>query len=372
MLPTRRSTASVAAAYVLSAFAFSVLPNVAIGHDPVDLTRLPIGDGKLSNGPEVGSIWPCMVNPNAGGSHREGAWMNRADGTFDLTAKATVDGQNTWPYRFSVRRDGGTRIIETNNLPNHPTGSFPVSQQDDAYLYDRNPGRIVEKNFTLRLPADPTQAASPSCVPPGVIGFLLTGSALFSALDGPGRDAVAHEIQDSCGGHPERTGVYHYHSMTSCQEQSRQADGHSDLIGYAVDGFGIFGPKGEGGAPMVSADLGECHGHSHEIDWDGTRKVLFHYHATPDFPYTIGCLRGGYDQQTVRAMTGGPGGGGLGQGPGNAPRGGRPDLNAAAARLGVDVQRLRRALGPPPPNFRAAAAALGVSERQLRDALGAP
>ena len=44
---------------------------------------------------------------------------------------------------------------------------------------------------------------------------------------------------------------------------------HSGLQGYAYDGFGIFGVYGEDGELLSTADLDECHGHTHEIEWDG-------------------------------------------------------------------------------------------------------
>ncbi len=50
--------------------------------------------------------------------------------------------------------------------------------------------------------------------------------------------------------------------------------------------------------------------------------------------------------------------------------GGEPDLDAAAATLGVSVQELMGALGAPPPDLVAAAATLGVTVEQLRNALG--
>ncbi len=61
----------------------------------------------------------------------------------------------------------------------------------------------------------------------------------------------------------------------------------------------------------------------------------------------------------------------------------RPDLKAAAAKLGVTEQQLKDALGvpanppsqgqrPPRPDLKAAAAKLGVTEQQLIDALGIP
>ncbi|MFN8426725.1 MAG: hypothetical protein U0X87_10785 [Anaerolineales bacterium] len=36
-------------------------------------------------------------------------------------------------------------------------------------------------------------------------------------------------------------------------------------MGYAFDGFGIFGYYGEDGSELTNADLDECHGHTHVI-----------------------------------------------------------------------------------------------------------
>jgi hypothetical protein len=120
---------------------------------------------------------------------------------------------------------------------------------------------------------------------------------------------------------------------------------------------------------LTSADLDECHGHTHAIPWNGKMVVMYHYHATWDFPYTVGCLRGAYSMATMLKISG------AGQGPGGGGEGGQgpaPDLAAAAARLGVSQDALMQALGPPPPDLAAAAAKLGVSEPALKAALGVP
>ena len=96
----------------------------------------------------------------------------------------------------------------------------------------------------------------------GPIGFLLTGGVFFNALDAQGKDAVAHEVQDRCQGHPERSGPYHYHSLTTCLEGAGPVGVHSPRVGYALDGFGICGRHGEGGVVLANADLDECHGHA--------------------------------------------------------------------------------------------------------------
>jgi hypothetical protein len=334
----------------------------------VDLTRLPIGDNRVSNGPARAYVWSCQTTFTGGGAFTTGAWFNAAAGTYDYTAKPIVDGAVTWPREFTISLEGNIRVITSNDLPNHPTGNYPVSPGDDAYNYDRNPNAIAAQSLQFRLPAMPTVAAQPSCIG-GTIGILLTGVMLYNAFDAGGRDAVAHELQDNCQGHPEAQGNYHYHSLTECLGDT--GAGHSPLAGYAFDGFGIYGHRGQDGATLTNADLDECHGHTHTIEWDGQAVEMYHYHATWEFPYTIGCYRG-TPAVDLRELMGGQAGSPQGQPPQGAPPSGGPDLAAAAAKLGVTEQQLREALGPPPPNFAAAAAKLGVSEQALRQALGAP
>jgi hypothetical protein len=282
----------------------------------VDLKNLPIGDQRVSSGPQSGYVWSCQTQFNGGGAFTTGAWFNQAAGTYDLTAKPTVDGSVTWPSQFAFSVQGDKRIVESNNLPNHPTGNYPVSQSDDAYAYDRNPNSISEQSLRFELPLNPSLAAQPQCVG-GEIGVLLTGAVIFNAFDAAGRDAVAHEIQDACGGHPQRTGIYHYHSLTPCLAES--TGGHSPLMGYAFDGFGIYGHHGENGEAMTNANLDECHGHPHVIEWEGQRVEMYHYHATYEFPYVVGCYRG---TPAVRGPVGEAGGVGGPQGqppPGRQP-----------------------------------------------------
>lgn len=174
------------------------IANVISQANPVDLKRLPLGDGKISNSPKVGWIWACRIDPNAGGAFRDGNWI-KSDGTYDFTAKPIVQGKVNWDYRFKMSRQGNKRIFSTNDLPNHPTGIYPIAPNSEAFLYDRNPNRIAPQNMQVELPANPQLASQPSCAS-GAVGILLTGTVLFNALDAPGRDAVAHETQGASSG----------------------------------------------------------------------------------------------------------------------------------------------------------------------------
>lgn len=247
---------------------------------------LPVGDGKITTSPVKGAVMSCQqtFNPNAGGAFASGDWLK--DGKWYPALKPTVDGAVAWSGGgLTVALSGENRTLGTNALPTHTTGIYPVQRTDDAYQYDRNPNKIRAQTVTLTLPATPTLAAAPSCLPMGMIGVALTGVAFYNALDARGEDAGAHEIQDSCAGHPERSGEYHYHTSSECLTQTE------GLVGYALDGFGIYSAA-EGGKTLTNQDLDACHGHTSPVVWDGAQVQMYHYHLTAEYPYTLGCYSG--------------------------------------------------------------------------------
>ncbi|QFR39438.1 YHYH protein [Candidatus Gracilibacteria bacterium 28_42_T64] len=260
---------------------------------PDTIEKYELGDGKISSSPKIGYIYSCVTRFGGGGAWKDGDWI---DGNYWYPSKKTVhvDGNVSWDGEISFTLQGDKRVISGNGVPeDHNTGVFPVSRNDDAYNYDRNPNSIDDYKIYYSLPANPKIAGSASCVGMGTIGISTTGVALFNGLDAVGRDAVAHEIQDNCEGHPERDGVYHYHNIGSCLEDSVEdtTNGSAKLVGYALDGFGIYGNQ-EDGKNLTNDDLDECHGHSHTISWDGTDKKIYHYHATANYPYMVGCFKG--------------------------------------------------------------------------------
>jgi hypothetical protein len=313
--------------------------------DGVDLTRLPVGDGRISDSPQVGYVFRCGQMGGVGGAHEQGPWFN-GDGTFDFTLKALVDGEVMWDGELTITVEGDARLLSGNALPiEHPTGIYPIDPADDAYQYDRNPNTISAQTLTVELPALPTIAAEASCLGEGAIGVMLSGVVFFDALDGEGRDAVAWETQDSCQGHPEVTGMYHYHNLSTCAEEAEEAEepveGHSALMGYAFDGFGIYGHYGEEGEILTNEDLDECHGHTHVLEWDGALVEMYHYHATYEYPYTLGCYRGA---PVVTQGQGGP----PPQG-GNPPPGGPPPTRPAGPPGGTPPPPGGQGTPPPPP-----------------------
>ena len=257
------------------------------------LMALPIGDGKYLAYPKQGYIFSCQESfgTGLGGASVDGPWIHTDAGTFDFLAKIVVQGSVSWPsHTFATALSGATRTITGNALPDHTTGTFPIAKTDPAYAYDQNPNSISAQTLSWSLPAIPTVATTESCLDGGPIGVLLTGAALFDALDGEGRDALAHETQDACQAHPQQSGQYHYHSLTECLADP--GTGHSALLGYARDGFGIYGVRGENGETLTNADLDECHGHTHAIEWDGVDRDALSLPCDVRVPVHGGLLQG--------------------------------------------------------------------------------
>jgi hypothetical protein len=102
-----------------------------------------------------------------------------------------VQGSVAWPdASMSATIGQGQRLLRANDLSNHPTGDFPVAEPDPAYQYDRNPNSIRAQQIVMMMPLDPQIAAQSACLEMGMIGFALSGAAIFNGLDAVGRDAM--------------------------------------------------------------------------------------------------------------------------------------------------------------------------------------
>jgi hypothetical protein len=282
----------------------------------INPAAIPLGDGYVSTMPKVGYVDSCVTSfPSQGGAQVVGPWINTRAKTWDSLTKVHVEGAVSWKgASYSVTVSGGKRVIKSKDLPiDHTTGVFPIASSDPAYAYDRNPNSIEPMSIDWSLPENPVAAKSPSCTPGGAIGILDDGVLLFNALDGEGRDAGAHELLDSCDEHPQMGDMLHHHQVPSCILS--QAKGRSTLVGYALDGYGIYVERDASGALLTNTDLDACHGRTSKVLWNGVEQVIYHYDATLEYPYTVGCFHG--TPISVGSM-------GQGSGSGSGPMGPSP------------------------------------------------
>ena len=296
------STSSTSAAAPASSTTSSVAaPVVSAGSSPLVLDEshnygdkyasgiLPVGDSKYTtDAAKPGYIFVChTAGPNAGGAKTRGSWFSADGTTYDINKKVSVQGAVSWPGSITVNLSGTTRTIATNDLPkDQTTGVFPVATSDPAHAIDPNPNTIKAQSLTFSLNAVPTVDSTPHCVS-GQVGVMTTGVELFDGFDALLRDAGAWEVQDGCQGHPEITGAYHYHTLSSCIADTSV---HT-VIGYALDGFPITGPKVADHNILTTGDLDVCHGITSPITLDGKTVTTYHYVMTQDFPYSASCFR---------------------------------------------------------------------------------
>ena len=253
---------------------------------------LPVGDSKYSTTEaKKGSVYACSQYAQSfatdkGGAGTRGPWFVNNNTQYDINKKSRVSGNVSWKGSFTNVVANDKRTITTNDLPlSHATGTFPIASSDPAYSYDRNPNTISAQSLSYNLNGSPTYGA-PQCIG-GEVGIMLTGVSLFSAFDAGGRDAGAWEVQDDCAGHPQVSGQYHYHTLSSC---IKDVSVHT-IIGFALDGYPITGPQVGPNNILTTDDLDECHGTISQITLDGKSVTGYHYVMTQDFPYSVSCFR---------------------------------------------------------------------------------
>ena len=208
------------------------------------------------------------------------------DRFVDLFSYHQRDSNKDGIDEVRLRHESGYLVVESQGYPNHPTALFPNSG---------NPNSIRVQEFTFRLPLEPRRAEEITRLPMGPIGMALNGVVFFNPFEQGGMNAVEGYSEvwlDSCCGHPQQTGVYHYHKYPTCVKSPFPDDGHahSPVIGFAFDGFPVHGPYESDGVMARDVEgeraLDVCNGHE-----DADRG--YHYHVTPErFPYVIGGYRG--------------------------------------------------------------------------------
>ena len=145
--------------------------------------------------------------------------------------------------QVTVTVEGGTRSIVSNGLPNHETGDFPNLN---------NPNSISAQSYSFMLPANPELARQPTAYNvPQPFGIAYNGVLLdpFAAEwyqndrnSGWQLAALANPLGfDEHNAHVQPSGAYHYHGGPTAL---LTVDDRPELIGFAGDGFPIYGPYG--------------------------------------------------------------------------------------------------------------------------------
>jgi hypothetical protein len=143
-----------------------------------------------------------------------------------------------------------------------------VRTRDLAFNYvmgpSNNPNTVSVQNFTFKIPKNPSQEmGTKTNVPAGLGGLALNGIIFYNSSSadsynsstnsnstpGDGKwhcDAWHNEknsMDTSGNGHADGLGKYHYHA-NPITLYSDPSTAHSPIVGYAIDGYPIYGPYG--------------------------------------------------------------------------------------------------------------------------------
>jgi hypothetical protein len=192
----------------------------------------------------------------------------------------------------SITFDGTWVTIKCNALPDHKSAYYPNGNAlhenfsgttFGGYTFSQNPNTISTQNITLKIPVNPIVAANHAATPMGVIGVALNGIPFFNQY-AAGGSPLSGEIAsfDQWWGHPQMTGMYHYHVEPLYLTTVRATK--SSLMGFLLDGFPVYGPQEADGSTPTGLDA--YHGHTHvTADFPGG---IYHYHFTTASPYLNG------------------------------------------------------------------------------------
>jgi hypothetical protein len=196
------------------------------------------------------------LTPRDAATHVTGTLERASGGSTDATSQVIAENRD------------GYRYVATNGIPDHATGRFPNRG---------NPNVVSVQDYHFRIPIDPP-APTASVHGPGAVysdrgrlfGLALNGVPFEPAtglnwtpegLRRGGRpgdwvhEAIGGSIDfgvDYANAHVQRTGAYHYHGIPAPMIRADQPT----LVGYAADGYPIYGSLGYrdpdyAGSPLV-------------------------------------------------------------------------------------------------------------------------
>ncbi|MBX3117850.1 MAG: YHYH protein [Fimbriimonadaceae bacterium] len=170
-----------------------------------------------------------------------GSFTHSHDGSTHAHTEA--EEQALAQSRVKIEVKDGVRYIDSNGIPNHSTGAFPNRG---------NPNRITEQNYRFQVTADPKPAASLTPLQHQPFGIAINGvvfdpgTAEFWNGDPQWNyEALSGKINlgvDLNKAHVQPTGAYHYHGVPTGLMNNLDGSHKMALLGYAADGYPIYGP----------------------------------------------------------------------------------------------------------------------------------
>ena len=225
----------------------------------------------------MGPWCPTNISDDAtkGGIWLSGGNVYDVDGAF-IQNLATFYNDPTWQM-YNTSTGAITRTLTQADCA--AAANPNVGTQYKNYCVECLPSYVSTLTNTFYIPVTPVKLSTSytfATGPGGAAGPSTRGIAFDGVVfDAPAPVNVilaAYTIApfDDYGAHINLNAGYHYHAATGLTKKITQTDGHAAMIGYAMDGFGIYERLSAAGTEYT--DLDANRGHS-----DTTRG--YHYHV---------------------------------------------------------------------------------------------
>lgn len=166
------------------------------------------------------------------------------------TAWLSAAGTKRFASEVAFTTEGSKQLVRSNGIPTHAIGDFPNWH---------DPVPVKDQNHQLSMPLKPVVADSPTAIAMWLFGIAVNGvpfdpSGPFWGSDGSSgwqfevlhpANAIALGI-DVNRAHTQGRGSYHYHGLPTGLLWDLTVDAPRQpmtLLGYAADGFPIYGPE---------------------------------------------------------------------------------------------------------------------------------
>ncbi|NOS93335.1 MAG: YHYH protein [Cyclobacteriaceae bacterium] len=219
---------------------------------------------------------PTNISDDAskGGIWLEGGNVYDVDGAF-IKNLATFYNNTTWQM-YNANTGAITKTLTQADC--QAAANPSVGAEYKNYCVECLPSYVSSVTRTIYIPVTPVKltaaisfGAGPGASGPSVRGIAFNG-VLFDAPAPVNIILAAYTLApfDDAGGHINMGAGYHYHAATGKSTKIAQADGHAAMIGYALDGFGMYERLSVAGQEYTDLDASRGH-------YDDTRG--YHYHV---------------------------------------------------------------------------------------------
>lgn len=269
--------------------------------EPITIVSKTLSDGttadcykivttSLATDHTMGPWCPTNISDDAskGGIWLEGGEAYDVDGAF-VKNMATFYKDNTW-MMYNATTGVITKTNSKTDCENAANPNVGVAYKN--YCVECLPSYVADLSHTYYIPVTPKAASSPIAFGsgPNSTGPSSRGIAFNGVVfDAPAPTSVilaAYTLApfDDAGGHINLAAGYHYHAATGLSTEIAQADGHAGMIGYAMDGYGMYAHFDSTGKAYTDLDASLGHydstrGYHYHVDYKGKNNFINSLHG---------------------------------------------------------------------------------------------